>query len=375
MSGKFLIVFTFFLFTSFLSANAQNGVDSIQIPKKYSKFLSASINQGWIWKHRKSLSGLPEAYPKGVEINFGWQTNGRKAWNQYHNFPRWGINFLYYNLDNPHVYGQSIHIAPYIDLFALKSKRHELYFKIGTGIAFYPTHYDKDKNSENVLVSLPFCATGLFGINYRFIFSPYWSGLISANFNHASNGSMRQPNFGINIPGFGAGIHYTFNPERVVFIKRELAPVIKSWNFNANLSFSVRQAPSDTLNDVYYPAYTLTTYASKRLTRKSIVVAGIDGCLDQSLNYTLRNVPEYKDGTYSIYRFAVTAGYEFVLTEKTHIMIQNAFYLYNPFKEDIPVYQRYGFKYMPIEHLYFGYFLKTHAGKADFWEFAVGVRI
>ena len=360
---------------SFLFTSAQSSLDPSSPPDKYSKFISASANSGWIWKHRKSLTGLPEAYPKGVEINFGWQTNGRKAWNQYHNFPRWGFNFLYYNLDNPGVYGHAFHLTPYIDLFALKRTRHELYFKIGTGIAFYPVHYDKDRNKENVLVSLPFCATGLLSINYRFVVSSYWSALLTANFNHASNGSMRQPNFGMNIPGFGVGVHYTFNPERVITVRRELPEVIKSWNFNANISFSVRQAPDDTLNDVYYPAYTLSTYVSKRFTRKSIVVLGLDGCYDESQKYRLRNNVDYKNGKYSIYRYAITAGYEFVLTEKTHIIMQNAFYLYNPYNEDIPVYQRYGFKYMPIENLYLGYFLKTHAGKADFWEFSVGVRI
>ena len=374
MPFRFLHVFIIIVFFS-QGPKAQSVSDSVTFPEKYTKFLSASFNHGWIWKHRTALASLPDAYPKGIEVNLGWQTNGRKPWHQLHNFPRWGINVVMYNLDNPAVYGSSVHVTPYVDLFALKSRRHELYFKIGTGIAFYPVHYNKDKNPDNLLVSLPFCATGAFSFNYRFIITKYLSSLISLNFNHASNGSMRQPNFGINIPGVGAGVHYTFNPERIKFIKTELPELKKSWNFNANVSFSVRQAPSDTLNDVYYPAYTLTTYVSKQFTRKSIVAIGLDGCLDQSLNYSLRNETDYRNNKYSIYRFAATAGYIFALTTQLQVVMQNAFYLYDPYNLDVPVYQRYGFKYMPMDNLYFLYALKTHLGKADFWEFAVGVKL
>lgn len=370
MRSSFFICFLFFVLVSKVGLSQQSKDSSSY---RYPKFISVTPNYGMVWKHRKYLDTiLPDAIPRGIEINIGWQTTGKKPWQQVNNYPRWGFQFMFYDLNNESIYGRALFITPHIDLFLLKAKRHEVYVKIGTGLAFITKHYNKDTNPKNTLISLPISASGMFSVSYRYIFSPKWSGLLALNFNHASNGSMRQPNLGINVPALGLGVHYTFNPERMVFSKMELPEFKKSFKFNANLSFSSKQSPSEPLNDVSYMAYTLTTYASKRFTRKSIAVVGVDGCLDESLNYELRNEKEYIENKYPIYRAALTAGYEFVLTEKTHVMMQNGFYIYDPYKIDIPVYQRYGFKFIPFEHLYFGYYLKTHLGKADFWEFAIG---
>jgi hypothetical protein len=308
-----------------------------------------------------------------LEINIGWQTTGRKSWQQVQNYPRWGIQFMLYNLNNAKLYGYALFVTPHLDLFLLKRPKHELYLKIGTGIAFMSKFYNAHSNPNNLLVSMPVSASGFFSMSYRYRMTEKWAMLFALNFNHASNGSMHQPNLGINIPALGIGAHYTFYPERIKIIKNDLPPFEKKWSFNANLSFSTKQSSSEPLNDVNYMAYTLSTYVNKRFTRKNIGLIGLDACLDESLRYDLRDNPDYLRDKYPINRFALTTGYEFVLTEKTHVLIQNAFYLYDPYKLDIPVYQRYGFKYLPIEHLYLGYFLKTHAGKADFWEFAVGI--
>lgn len=360
------------LFLSFF-VHAQSSLSPSE--NKYPTFLSASFVHGTVWKHRSYLNNLPNANPNGIELNFGQQTTGRKGWQQMHNYPRWGMNLTYFYLDNQKFYGHGVHLTPYMDLFLLRRTKHELFVKIGTGIAFYSYPYHPEKNPDNVLVSLPISASGLFRLGYRYQFTPKWSTLLTLNFDHASNGSLRQPNLGINIPGVGLGVHYTIHPERMAFEKQELPPIQKKWSWNTNLSFSTKQSPSEPLNDVNYMAYTLSTYLGRQVSPKSIIVAGLDGCYDESLRYSLRDNPDYKASKYPIYRFAAMGGYELVLTDKTHIMMQNAFYLYDPYKEDVLAYQRYGFKFIPIPNLYFSYYLKTHFGKADFWEFAIGVRI
>ncbi len=367
---KFLIFFFFISYSVFSQSSlASSNTD------KYPKFISATANYGWVWKHHKDIVGLPDAFPKGLEVNLGWQTTGRKAWQQMHNYPRWGLQFLYYYLDDPTQLGQAFQVTPYMDLFFLRRPKHEFYVKIGTGLSFYTKRYDEEKNPYNTLISSPINASGLLSFNYRYLLTDKWSLLFGLNFNHGSNGSSRQPNLGINIPSLQVGTHYTFHPERLKFTKQALPEYKKSLNWFTNISFSTKQSSSEPLNDANYLAVTVSTYAAQRLTRKSVVLLGMDGCLDESLRYELRNNPDYQQGKYSIYRFAATAGYAFVLTEKTHIMMQNGFYVYDPYKLDIPVYQRFGFKFMPLKHVYFGYYLKTHLAKADFWEFAIGLKI
>lgn len=361
-------------FLTFTSLQAQSSLSPTS-SDNYPKFLSATYNQGWVLKHRKSIEGIPDAYPQGIELNFGWQTTGRKAWHQLHNYPRWGLQLLYYNLGVPQQLGHAVFFTPYMDLFALKRRKHELYFKIGTGVAFFTEYYDEKTNPHNTFVSLPASISGLFSFNYRIIATPHWSFLFGFNFNHGSNAAMRQPNLGINVPSLQIGTHYTFHPERLNFVKQELPEVKKSLNWYTHVGFATKQSYIEPLNDANYLVVALSTAAGKRLTRKSMVLAGLDGCYDESLKYTLKDNEEYKENKYPIYRFAATLGYEFILTEKTHILMQNGFYLYDPYGLDIPVYQRFGFRFLPFEHFYAGYFLKTHLGKADYWEIAFGVKI
>jgi hypothetical protein len=75
-----------FLF-AFLSVQAQSSL--APTPEKYSKYLSVTPNYGMVWKHHKYLDSiLPNANPRGLEINIGWQTTGRKSWQQVQNYPR-----------------------------------------------------------------------------------------------------------------------------------------------------------------------------------------------------------------------------------------------------------------------------------------------
>lgn len=345
--------------------------------KKYSQpvyYLSATANYGYIIKHRKAVQGIGNVYPKGLEFNIGYQTNGNRYWHQLHNFPRVGLQVLLYDLQRPKEFGYAIHFTPYMDLFLLKSKRHDLYIKIGTGLGFYSKHYDNNNNPENKFMGQTLCMTGVFSLNYRFQFTPNWSSITTLNFNHGSNGSLRQPNLGINIPSLAAGIHYTFHPERIQFKRSVLPDYKKSTNLFFSISFSSRQSAAEPLNDVNYFASTQSLALGQRISRKSALLVGLDACYDQSLRYNLRETPEYIARKYTIWRFATLIGYEFLLHEKFRVTFQNAFYLYDPYDLDVPVYQRLGFKYLPHKNLYFGYYLKTHVYKADFWEFAIGTR-
>jgi hypothetical protein len=371
--NRFVFLLPLFLLCLTLSAWCQD--TTLQSKPESAMYVSATANTGWVWKHRKSITGLPDAYPNGIELNIGWQTTGKKPWHQLHNYPRWGFKILYLNLDNPTQLGHLLHLAAYMDFYALKRPRHELYCKIGTGIGFYNKYYHITENPNNTLISLPMSMSVMFSFNYRFIATERWSFILGFNFNHGSNGSLRQPNLGINIPSVQFGTHYVLQPQRMTYTKQELPEYKKKFGWWTNLSVSTKQSASEPLNDVNYMAYTLSSYVTKRFTRKSIALVGMDGCWDESIKYTERTNPDYIADKYPIYRFAATLGYEFVLTEKTHVLMQNAFYLYDPYQLDVPVYQRYGFKFLPFKHAYAAYYLKTHLGKADFWEFALGFRI
>lgn len=341
---------------------------------KPSYYISASAHHGYILKHRASVADIGNIYPRGIEFNIGYQTNGNKYWHQLHNFPRIGLQVLLYDLRKPEIFGYSVHLTPYMDLFLLKSKRHDLFVKIGTGLGYYTKHYNENTNPENLFMGQSICMTGVLSLSYRFQFTPSWSAIAGLNFNHGSNGSLQMPNLGINIPSMSAGVHYTTHPERIKFKKTTLSDYKKSLNLFVSVSFSRHQAQAKPSNNKDYFATTQSIALVKRFTRKSAALVGFDACYDASIHYNVRESDDYENGKYPIWRYAAVAGYEFLVHEKLRVTMQNGFYLYNPYRLNGYMYQRFGFKYLPHKNFYLGYYLKTHFAKADFWEFAIGTR-
>ena len=53
---------------------------------------------------------------------------------------------------------------------------------------------------------------------------------------------------------------------------------------------------------------------------------------------------------------------------------QVGYYVYQPFKFDIPIYDRIGIKYYVLPKVFTGFSLKTHGFLAEAFEFVIGTR-
>ena len=54
---------------------------------------------------------------------------------------------------------------------------------------------------------------------------------------------------------------------------------------------------------------------------------------------------------------------------------QLGYYVYQPFKKDIPIYDRVGMKYYVTDNIFAGFTIKTHLFLAEALEFGIGYRI
>ncbi len=75
-------------------------------------------------------------------------------------------------------------------------------------------------------------------------------------------------------------------------------------------------------------------------------------------------------------RVGVFVGYELFIN-RISLEAQVGYYVYQPFKFDIPVYDRLGMKYYlgKEKKIYTGLSIKTHGFLAEALEFIVGVRL
>jgi hypothetical protein len=73
-------------------------------------------------------------------------------------------------------------------------------------------------------------------------------------------------------------------------------------------------------------------------------------------------------------RVGVFVGYELFIN-RISLEAQLGYYVYQPYKSDIPVYDRLGMKYYITNKMYTGLSIKTHVFLAEAMEFVLGIRL
>ena len=136
---------------------------------KNSFFVEPIINVG---KIVKNFPQFPENdFCLLNELNIGWQTSGRKSWHHAYGFPQLGISFIYTYQGNDVVLGRTLSVMPNFSVHAYRSRRHDVEFRIGSGLAYFPVIYDSIKNPTNTLIGSRITAAPSFSLSYRIILS------------------------------------------------------------------------------------------------------------------------------------------------------------------------------------------------------------
>lgn len=132
------------------------------------------------------------------------------------------------------------------------------------------------------------------------------------------------------------------------------------------------------INSGQYPFYHIGFYADKRLNRKSGLQLGTEIFLTQAVKdfiyyyataYPQRNVTidtDYK-------KIGVFVGHE-LFVNRLSLEFQLGYYVYQPFKFEIPVYDRLGAKYYLTKNISTGFSIKTHGFLAEALEFNTAIR-
>jgi hypothetical protein len=97
-----------------------------------------------------------------------------------------------------------------------QDKRISISYNGAFGASFNFNPFDSVSNPNDVLIgSKRNCFVGL-GLGATYQFNPRWQVVAGAEFRHFSNGSIKQPNFGINVLQASLGVAYNpfgINPQ------------------------------------------------------------------------------------------------------------------------------------------------------------------
>jgi hypothetical protein len=329
-------------------------------------YLGFQSHYGFIIEHSREVSRISKSKPWGVQIDLGWHLASEKAWNYCYCFPKTGLMLSYYNFENRSILGSGVGVTPYIEPFLSAHKSFSISIKAGLGLIYLNRVYHPITNPENNFYSMSISALLHGSVAFQYKIKDNLSLKTAINYNHISNGSLKQPNKGINFPMASIGVDYTFG-SLLIF-----NPINKEEYETADKRRLVyRISPYFTFKEIskedkkQYPIIGTSSKVSYLVGRLSAISGGFDFTWDSSLSEQakLDNIEDT-----SPYRISLTIGHE-LLIGKINFYQDLGVYAYSPYKALDPIFQRYGIEYFIFKNISIGVNLKAHRHVADFLDF------
>lgn len=338
--------------------------------------IEAAVLRGNILPHTEDMYHLVNGHPKGFMLSLLNRTDGSKEWHHAYNYPDYGGYFLYQDFKSEAL-GQNYSVGALYNFYFWKRR---LQLKLSQGIAYTTNPYDKVDNSRNKAFGSKFMGNTNIGLAYDnqklFKNIGFQAGLL---FTHYSNGRVKSPNSGINTYVLNLGVSYNFADD----LKREVdtTTVQKSYKEPIHYNFVLRTGINENpiIGSGQFPFYHIGFYADKRLNRKSALQLGAELFLTKSIQeyieyYAVAYPEDNIDIDTDYKRIGIFIGHE-LLINRISLEAQIGYYAYQPFKKDIPIYDRVGIKYYFTDKIFGGFTIKTHLFLAEALEFGIGYRL
>ena len=268
---------------------------------------------------------------------------------------------------------QSLVISPYLSLPVVQGDKNEVYFRFGTGLAYFTNNFNFEENPANNVISNHFNAVIQTRLEYTRKISDHVGLIGGLGLNHYSNGGDSKPNLGINIATATVGVNY-YRQTLTAFNTQPAQPISQRNFVFISSSIGVKQRSEFDLNK--YIVNSIAVGGLHRLNHKSTLALALEGFYDPSLfprrGWDPRLAPGAKP---DIRRASLTGGHELNFGQVsfgTHV----GWYIYRPYKADAGVFQRLETKWQFHRNLYLAAGLKLHdIIKADIIEYRLGLRI
>jgi hypothetical protein len=332
--------------------------DSLSMKHSFSYGLYG--NYGFIFAHSVDVENTANSFPAGLTASFNWQRTDKQIANQYNCFPRHSLLIGYYNFDNT-ILGKGLNIAYSIEPHFMISQRLSFFPKASIGAALLSNPYDAETNPTNNSYSLPVSAYLSLGVGLRWQLSSFWAISLNGEYQHVSNGGLREPNKGINWPTVGLGVE--FSPNRLELKKfnrsQENSVSFKRQRMEATL-FGIMKGGNFNNDRKYYPIVGVNLAKSWQVSRLHAWTVATefyhDVFLRERFEKEERQVDEYRGGT--------LVGHEFLLG-KFIFSQQIGIYWLGRNNNDL-LYHRWGLNYALSSRWSVGVNLRAHRQVADF---------
>ena len=364
----------------------------------------------------KNITNINPNPSLGGELAIEFPSWYEHPWQQYLGEPTLGVGFVGLDLGNNKILGQAFALYPYLLIDIVKTPHFELNWKIGAGLSFFNKTYNRcdtipanfNSATTNTLIGSIVNVYLTTGANLNFPITKTFALHAELGYMHMSNGSVLQPNGGINMIYASIGATYKIdkNYNHSNHTKEKIFSSFPyQWSINITGSGGYRELYY--LDNKGYGVGSLHVGATYNIGNWYALGGSLDAFYDGVFNQQGAGYKEHtRFGRYIIlnenlsnkFRVAISVNNEFKMGKITAILdwgiylydpIRLAYtdsngnkytkrpilYKYNIEKEDGWNYFRLGVRCQVWDNIYLQTTVKTHLSKAEMVEWGVGYQI
>ncbi len=364
---------TFFFCIVWLTTFAQGGP-----PKPKHNFQVETRFHGAIFlQHHFEMKRFDAHFP-AIEISLQRATFGKKKWEALYRYPMIGLSYWYASLGGFDALGKAHAIYPFINFPLNPNLKNSINFRLGAGLAYLTNKFHPTDNYQNFAIGSHLNAAVSLHFDYRFQASHRLQFFVSAGLTHFSNGSMKTPNYGLNILSISAGAAYNLRKPNP-YLDLKLLPELYKFEFDGKKWLSVEAQFAMGFKDMTqetgksHTIFDAAINVMKPLSMRSKIGIGFDLTKDGSDKAILlrRGIPVENES--KLLKPGANLAYEMLL-DRTSFLFNMGMHLAGAERNEGDFYQKLAIKQLFTENLFGTIALTVHFGKADYIGFGLGYR-
>lgn len=331
---------------------------------QYESWAEARVKTGFLVAHRSIMGHMANEHAFAGEFSYYFRGNGEKWWHEPYHRPRYGVSLFVGSTGNRDLMGLYFGGYGFTSIPLIRTKHYEFSGRLGTGLGYARKVYDAESNMlsigtsthVNILVSLALENRWEFGNN---------SVNLILDMTHFSNGAIKVPNLGLNLPylslGYGRRIRQA--PLETPIPTRMFK---KSWEYGVIGLASMKEVYPT--GGPKYSVFGLNAVGRRYFKPAVGMEVSLDGMYSESLRTYESDVPIKNS---ELMQLGLFTGY-ILPFDRFHLLVGMGVYLRDKFHFQEPVYHRVGMRYRFDNGLNINLVLKSHWARADYVEYGIG---
>ncbi|HMP94324.1 MAG TPA: acyloxyacyl hydrolase, partial [Phnomibacter sp.] len=165
----------------------------------------ATVHYGSIFAHSEAVQNTRGAQPLGIELQYWRQRRDNAVYNTCRCYPRSGPLLFYTHFDS-RILGSATGAGWLLEPNYRLAPNLHLQMRAAAGLLVANRPYDALTNATNQSYSTRLNAWLMYGLGVNWELTERLTLQVSGNFQHLSNGGVRQPNKGVNWPTASVGM-------------------------------------------------------------------------------------------------------------------------------------------------------------------------